>query len=160
MSKLNRLMTEALPTISFQKRLSYRTSLTEVRSLFKILNKELFNGELPIPKFQLVYRWKGYWGECSAKDDTPAAARSTCIITLVDKWVCRQWLITILAHEMCHQYQWDVAGLRRIQQGLEPIMSHGPSFFVHRDRLTMHSIPLKRSPNLGNWFKFQNLFKS
>lgn len=77
----------------------------------------------------------------------------------MDKWYCRQWLIIVLAHEMCHQYQWDVVGEKRIKQGKNPIMSHGPSFFIYRDKLAKHGIPLKRWQRMRKWFRTQNVFK-
>jgi hypothetical protein len=77
----------------------------------------------------------------------------------MDKWYSRQWLITVLAHEMCHQYQWDVQGLERLKKGKEPIMSHGPSFFVFRDKLKEHGIALKSAHSKRRWFLHQNMFK-
>jgi len=77
----------------------------------------------------------------------------------MDKWFCKQWLITVLAHEMCHQYQWDVLGYKRVKAGQKPIMSHGPSFFIFREKLAMHGIPLRRAMGVRSWFRYQNLFK-
>ena len=77
----------------------------------------------------------------------------------MDKWYCKQWLITVLAHEMCHQYQWDVQGPKRLKAGKEPMLSHGPSFFVFRDKLAKHGIALKNSHSRRRWFKHQNFFK-
>jgi len=70
-----------------------------------------------------------------------------------------QWFITTLAHEMCHQYQWDVQGIERRKIGKEPIMSHGPSFFELRDKLKKHGISLKSAHGRKRWFKHQDFFK-
>ena len=77
------IMREELPPITYQKRLCYRTDYDEVVSLYRILNKTIFNN----------------------------------------------------------------------------IMSHGPSFFVFRDKLKKHGISLKGAHSKRKWFKYQNLFK-
>ena len=50
-----------------------------------------------------------------------------------------------LAHEMAHQYQWDIDGVKRIKRGWEPLMSHGPSFFKHRKSINKYGLVLKDS---------------
>ena len=82
-----------------------------------------------------------------------------CIIRVSDKWFCKQWLITTLAHEMVHQYQWDIQGRERIKNGKEPFISHGPTFFQFRDKLAENNISLKRAHGIKGWFKHQNLWK-
>jgi hypothetical protein len=47
-----------------------------------------------------------------------------------------------MAHEMVHQFQWDILSNERQSQGLGPIMSHGPSFFAWRKPLAEYNIPL------------------
>lgn len=160
-NNLRELMKEDLPNRTFQKKLSYRTSEREVLALFNLLNKEVFSDTLPIPDIHVMARCRKYWGYCIAKSHSLSEdkKKSNCIIRLSDKWYCRQWLILILAHEMCHQYQWDVLGHQRIKEGKEPIMSHGPSFFIFREKLGKYGIPLKRALGTGQWFKHQNLFK-
>ena len=78
----------------------------------------------------------------------------------MDKWFSPQWLVTILAHEMSHQYQWDILGKQRLAEGKEKIMSHGPSFFVFKDNLAKYDIPLKTSHSQGKWFKYQSMSKT
>ena len=160
-SRLQRIMSQKLPTISAQKRLLYRTDLSEVKYLFKILNQEIFNNELSMPEFEILARCREYWGMCQAKHFMPnlSSSRSSCIIRLQDKWYCKQWLVATLAHEMCHQYQWDVISKKRIRKGIRPIMSHGPTFFVFREKLAKHGITLKRANSTNRWFKHQNLLK-
>jgi hypothetical protein len=107
-----------------------------------------------------MYRTKDYWGMCAAKHVIPLNdRRSNCIISLKDKWYCKQWLVMTLAHEMCHQYQWDILSFKRLKQGKTPLMSHGSSFFLFRDKLSKCGIPLRRTYSPKHWFTHQNLFK-
>lgn len=160
-SRLTRIMSRKLPKISAQKRLLYRTDVGEVRYLFRLINQEVFNNELATPEFEVMARCRDYWGWCEAKHDVPnlQSSRSDCIIRLSDKWYCKQWLVTTLAHEMCHQYQWDIISKKRMKKKMEPIMSHGPTFFIFRDRLAKFGISLKREAASALWFKHQNIFK-
>ena len=153
------LMLEELPPITYQKRLYYRTDHAEVVVLYKMLNRLIFNNKLIMPEIEVMPRCRKYWGMCFATINMPTKTESFCKIRLMDKWYCKQWLIAVLAHEMCHQYQWDVQGVQRLNEGKQPIMSHGPSFFVFRDKLAKHGISLKSAHSRKRWFKHQNLFK-
>jgi hypothetical protein len=154
------MMEQPLPSIGQQKRLTYRTDEQEVQRLFKMLNYYVFDSKLPTPVFEVIPRCRKYWGMCYGATMRLPYRKSSCKIRLMDKWYCKQWLINTLAHEMCHQYQWDVIGNQRLKQGKEPIMSHGPSFFIFRERLKEHGIALKTSHSKRNWYKYQNLFKT
>jgi len=156
-STIRAIMENPLPAVWHQKRLSYRTSLDEVIYCFHFLNREVFYNTLPVPEFEVKARCRDYWGYCFGygADDH----KSNVVIRLSDKWYCRQWFITTLAHEMVHQYQWDVIGKERIKRGLQPLISHGPTFFVFREHLANHGISLKTSHSTQKWFKHQNLFK-
>lgn len=156
---LHELMLEDLPSISQQKRLTYRTTHAEVTALYRLINKTIFNNKLLMPELEVAPRCREYWGLCFGSFIRPTARKSNCKIRLMDKWYCRQWLIIVLAHEMCHQYQWDVQGIERRKMGKDPIMSHGPSFFVFRDKLKKHGISLKSAHGRKRWFKHQNFFK-
>lgn len=154
------MMEQPLPSIGQQKRLTYRTDEAEVLRLYKMINWYVFDYELPTPILEVIPRCRKYWGMCYGATERHPYRRSSCKIRLMDKWYCKQWLINTLAHEMCHQYQWDVLGNQRLSQGKEPIMSHGPSFFVFRERLKEHGISLKTAHSKRRWFKHQNLFKA
>ena len=158
-SPIREIMESPLPSIGQQKRLSYRTDINEVTRLYKTLNYYIFDYQLAMPELEVLPRCRKYWGMCYGSYDIPARNRSSCKIRLMDKWYCKQWLVTTLAHEMCHQYQWDVEGVRRLNRGQQPIMSHGPSFFVFRERLKKHGICLKSAHSKRKWFRHQNLFK-
>ena len=157
-NNLKELMLEDLPSIAYQKRLSYRTDHAEVVRLYRMLNQAIFNNKLEMPEIEVMPRCRTYWGICFGSWDRIPRTRSYCTIRVMDKWFCKQWLITTLAHEMCHQYQWDVIGEQRLKQGKERLMSHGPSFYVFRDKLAKHGIPLKRHHRWRKWLKTQNIF--
>jgi hypothetical protein len=159
--KLKKYMELELPSLAFQRKQKYRTDMKEVKHLFRLLNKTIFDNKLPEPKFIIFTRSRDYWGLCEAKDFTPAlhTKHSDVTIHLSNKWFCKQWLIDVLAHEMCHQYQWDVYSRQRMKRGQEPIMSHGPSFYLFRDKLAEVGISLKRHHRMRKWFLHQNFFK-
>ena len=158
-ANLTELMRQELPPIAYQKRLLYRTDHNEVVMLYRLINKTIFDNKLKMPEIEVMARCRKYWGMCYGSYDTPTKNKSSCKIRMMDKWYCRQWLITVLAHEMCHQYQWDVQGIERRKIGKDPIMSHGPSFFVFRDKMKKHGISLKSAHGRKRWFKHQNFFK-
>lgn len=152
-------MSEKLPLISHQRKRSYKTSYDEVVEMYKVLNKTVFKNKLIMPEIIVKARCREYWGMCHSITMLPKTGKTNVKIVLNEKWYCKQWLVMTLAHEMCHQYQWDVIGPERVKAGKSPIMSHGPSFFIHRDRLEKFDIPLKRSHGTKKWFQHQNLFK-
>ena len=158
-SELYHLMCHDLPNITYQKRLSYRTSVREVMYLYRLINREVFNDKLPKPKIEVLSNCRKYWGYCIATTYEPKVNKSACLIKLSDKWYCKQWLIITLAHEMCHQYQYDIDGLKRLKEGKEPIITHGPSFFKFKKKLAKYNIPLNRSMSIKKWFLTQNHWK-
>lgn len=148
-----------LPPVYIQRRLPYRPSKSDVRHVYEQLNWLVFDNKLSMPKLVLASHCKKYWGMCIAETSMNYTG-SYCTIKLMDKWFCPQWMVTTLAHEMCHQYQWDVDGPKRARKGKDFILSHGPSFFIYRDKLAKHGISLKTSHGQRRWFKHQDLFKA
>jgi hypothetical protein len=159
-SPILEIMESPLPSIGQQKRLSYRTDINEVTRLYKMLNWYIFDYKLSMPVLEVVPRCRKYWGMCYGEEKRFPYRKSQCKIRLMDKWYCKQWLVTTLAHEMCHQYQWDIIGNERWEQGKQPIMSHGPSFFIFKETLKKHGISLKTAHSRRRWFKYQNLFRA
>jgi len=152
---LSELMEIPLPSLTEQKKLAYRPSLREVYRIYDQLNKEIFQNKLIKPEIQIGTR-RQCWGICLGFSRIRKSG-SYCIIKLSDKWYCKQWLIAILAHEMSHQYQWDILGPKRLTQGKKSLMSHGPSFFLHKNRLLKHNIPLKVAFRRSRWFAHQHI---
>ena len=155
-------MNSKLPPLSTQKRFVYRTCENEINVLFDELNFLIFDYKLPIPQFKFIKRLVKFWGVCESTDHIPNidSNNSDCIIHISEKWYCRQWLITHFAHEMVHQYQWDVISKERVRKKLKPIMSHGPSFHQFRPRFEELGMPLSGvGHSIANWWKYQDLFK-
>lgn len=156
---LKQLMSEELPSLTFQRKLSYKTNIREVKALYRLINKTIFGNRLSMPRIYVRPRLMGSWGECFGADTLERKGKSRCVITLADRWYCRQWLIMAIAHEMAHQYQWDVISKHRRKEGLPPIMSHGPTFFMWRDKMKKYGIPLKTCNDHLKWFQTQHLFR-
>lgn len=129
----------------------FRPWLCEVQELHTIINQEVFDGCLALPKFQLLrkcdigldFGWCE--GEHSHATKLNNPTKSLCTIGLMNHWPSIQWCIMILAHEMVHQWQWDVYSHERFLQKKRPIMSHGPSFLNFKPKLAEFGIPLKRT---------------
>lgn len=156
---LAELMSQELPNRTFQRKMCYLATIREVKALYRLLNKEIFSNRLSMPKIYIKPRLKGSWGECIGADTLYMPGKSRCVITLSERWYCKQWLIMSLAHEMCHQYEWDVISKHRHKQGLPPIMSHGPTFFRWKNKLKKKGIPLRRCNDHLKWFVTQQLLK-
>jgi hypothetical protein len=163
-SKAERLLkhwlSEELPSISKQKKQPFRPTIPEIKEAWKVLNVLCFNSELKMPEFSLHSR-KWWWAMCVSNSGRPIKykTKSNCEIWLSDKWFCRQWFVDTLAHEMAHQYQWDIDGVKRVKKGWDPIMSHGPTFFKHREKMKSYGIYLKIAHKNDKWFQYQCLKK-
>lgn len=152
-------MQDPLPAVSDQKRLSYRPTKAEAVRVYKLINETIFNNQLSLPAIELKSNCRKYWGMCYGEHSPIKYRKTRCRIRLMDKFYCRQWFILILAHELIHQYQWDIIGPERENIGKKRMLSHGPSFFQFRDKFIEHGIPLQISLRTKKWFKHQDLFK-
>lgn len=151
------LMRSPLPGKTEQRRLSYRPGYIDVNRAYNLLNETIFGGKLKRPQFW-IGSCRGAWGECEGGfllDGTPVCSR----IKLNDRFYSVHWFLTVLAHEMAHQWQWEIQGAKRIRRGLTPIMSHGSSFFVHKKKMSKMGIPLKTTYRSERWFEYQNIFR-
>ena len=156
---LSEIMEFPLPPVYIQKKLPYRPTKSDVRHVYNEINYHIFDHKLRTPKLILASHCKKYWGMCIA-DNIVNYTGSYCRIRMMDKWFCPQWFITTLAHEMVHQYQWDVLGPIREEQGKDWLMSHGPSFYQFKPHLHDHNISLKTAHSQRRWFIHQDLFKA
>lgn len=142
-------MKTPLPPISFQRRKGYRPTLREVKHIYKLLNKYVFDNKLVMPPIEIGI-CRTYWGICAGQH-RPTKRGTYCRIRLMDKWFCVQWLVTTIAHEMVHQYEWDVLGKK---------MTHRQSFFMWKERLNKFNIDLKTYHGQKKWFKYQDFKRS
>ena len=147
-----------LPPIPQQKKLIYRPSIEDAIHVYDALNQCIFDNQLTRPTIYLKPRCRKYWGLCYSDGELHDTG-SYCEIRLMDKWYCVQWMVTILAHEACHQAQYDLDGIKREAAGKERIMSHGPSFFEYRERMNTFNIPLKTAYRQRKWMMIQDLMK-
>ncbi len=145
---LRRLMKTPLPSIQLQRQKPYRPNIREVREIYDLINRYVFRNQLVRPPI-LLGPWKGYWGMCLGSI-YPVKRGTRCTIKLVDRYFCVQWFVSTLAHEMVHQYEWDI---------LEKEMTHRQSFFDWKDMLEYYDIPLKSWHKTGEWFKYQNIYR-
>jgi hypothetical protein len=71
--------------------------------------------------------------------------------------------MNILAHEMVHQYQWDIYRWEYLEKHGKKInektAGHGPSFFAWRDQCSQYGLTLKSAFNADKWLKYQNFSK-
>lgn len=163
---ITRYMNAELPMISEQKRLPFRPSQWEVDSMYKSINRYVFDNQLTQPEIVLG-QWPKYWGMCIWEENRQRRGSwgkqgTWCVLRLSDKWYSPQWFVTMMAHEMVHQYQWDIDRFERYDQGFDRDIegAHGPSFFAWRDALLDVGLPLKTAHRMRKWFKTQDLFKT
>ena len=151
------LMATELAPVWVQKKKPFRPDADFVNYAYKNLNRYIFDGQLVQPEIQIGTLRKA-WGWCIGAHD-PEPTGSYCKIRLMDKWYSPQWFMNTLAHEMVHQWQYDIAGPDRKAIGQQSLMSHGPSFFAWRDRFQYYGLHLKTYHHTGKWFKYQNFNK-
>lgn len=148
---LRLLMQTPLPTITEQRRRLYRPKLKDICAVYDLLNKYVFDNELIRPTITIKNTGKSL-GHCTGTDHGSE-------IILSDRWYCTQIMVITLAHEMAHQYQWDVIGKQRLAQGKKRHLGHGTTFYIHRYNLLQYDIPLKRHFKIDHWLKYQNFHK-
>ena len=145
-------MQTPLPSIAYQKNKLYKPTETAILDAHTILNAAVFNNELPIPPVKL--RQSKHYVLCHGYSETRRTPHHAELV-LNRRFHCVQWMVIILAHEMSHQYQWEVDGIIRLNEGKRPLLGHGPSFFKFRPQLKEFGIPLKTSYDSPLWLKTQ-----
>lgn len=107
----------------------FRPTIADCREAFRNINRNVFNNELRMPSFRLVYT-KAFWGECAG---VPGDV-TRCTIKMNKSFLSKRLFIYTMAHEMVHQWEWLT----------HEHMTHGPTFFVWRDQLAKYNIKLTR----------------
>ena len=121
----------------------YETNESETIDSYDLLNRYIFDNGLERPSFN-IKRTRGYWGMTDGRMNIEDEKFFVQEIILTNKFPHKAMFIATLAHEMIHQFQWEVLSPERHAQGKESIMSHGPSFFAWRKVLSEYMIPLRR----------------
>lgn len=165
---ITRYMTAGLPCISEQKRLPFRPEPYEVDALYRVINRNIFDNQLTQPDMT-VGTMKRAWGRClwlptRQRRSSWGKWGTWCQIELMDKWISPQWFCATLAHEMVHQWQWDIYRWEhRKELGREMNTesgAHGPSFHLWKQSLADWGIPLKLAHSQKRWYCSQDLFKT
>jgi SprT-like family len=158
---IRRIMEANLPSITYQRRKQFRPGPAEVTYAYNIINRHVFRGQLQRPNIR-TGRLGQAWGVCSWHDHEQLSG-SSCDIWIADKWYCPQWFMNTLAHEMVHQWQWDVYRWDHIEQHGRDIYQksggHGPSFYAWRDEFKYYGLDLKIFFRQKKWFKYQDFSK-
>jgi len=160
MNILKSIMERPLPKITFQKRKMYRPSMDETIYTYRLINYYIFDNALTMPDITLGQPQKT-WAYCLWYHELQSKG-TFCTIHLNKNWICRQWFVNVLAHEMVHQWQWDVYRPTKnpnYNKYTHKSLAHGPSFFSWRDTFAEHSMCLKRTFGQRRWFKHQNFNK-
>ena len=97
------MMAYPLPSITYQRKKSFRPTEEDIIYSYNILNKYIFNNQLVRPEITQGIIHKA-WGLCQWHHNEQATG-SYCSIRLSDKWFCSQWFLNTLAHEMVHVRQ-------------------------------------------------------
>ena len=107
----------------------FRPTIADCREVFRNINRNVFNNELKMPSFRLVYT-KAFWGECEGVlyDQTKVKMK------INKSFLSKRLFINTMAHEMVHQWEWLV----------NDNMTHGPQFFLWKDQLANYNITLSR----------------
>jgi len=164
---ISQYMNAGLPGISVQKRLPFRPQPEEVDALYRAINRHIFDNTLTQPDITIGTLQK-CWGRCNweetrQKRGSHGKPGTWCKIELYDKWIAPQWFCTTLAHEMVHQYQWDIYRWNHLEWFGKEMHTdsgaHGPSFHMWRDAFHSWGIPLKQAHGQKRWFRHQDLFK-
>ena len=154
------IMEGALPSLTYQRRKLFRPKPKDVIYAYNILNRHIFDSQLKRPEIKLQTNLPKIWGCCHWLSQKQPSG-SYCFIRLSDKWFCSQWFLNTLAHEMVHQYQWDIYRWEHLDLYDRPMFensgAHGPSFHAWRERFEYFGLNLKLSHSQRKWFKYQDL---
>lgn len=155
------IMAQPLPSITYQRRKLFRPTDSDITYAYNLINRHIFDNVLERPHIQKGVL-RGAWGLCQwLLEEQPNG--SWCTIRLSDKWFCPQWFMNTLAHEMVHQYQWDVYRWDHIEYYGRPMHmdsgGHGPSFHEWRPIFKEYGLNLKISHSQRKWFKHQDFTK-
>lgn len=114
----------------------FRPTIADCREVFRNINRNVFNNELKMPSFRLVYS-KAFWGECAGNLDD----NTKCLIKINKSFLSKRLFVYTLAHEMVHQWEWLTF----------ENMTHGPKFFLWRNEMAKYGIVLSRKYRIKHY---------
>jgi hypothetical protein len=147
-----------LPSITNQRQKQYRPDDEEIAYSYNLINRYIFDNKLYRPTIR-TGRVNHSWGICHWFNGERKWG-TFCDIWLADKWFCQQWFINVLAHEMVHQWQWDVYRFEYLERSGRDInyhsSGHGPSFYQWREKFEHYGLNLKGWFRTKRWFIYQD----
>jgi hypothetical protein len=150
-----------LPSITYQRRKYFRPSQADINYAYNAINRHVFGNQLRKPRIH-TGRVARAWGSCQWYWREQRSG-SYCDLWIADKWFCQQWFMNTLAHEMVHQWQWDIYRWdHQAVFGREPHTDsggHGPNFHAWRDEFDYYGLTLKSWFRTKKWFKYQDFRK-
>lgn len=105
-------------------------TLEDCKHWFRIINKEIFDGELVKFEEIEIRRRHGRWGECIGY--TGEDGERSCTLSLHSSLKSKQHFIQVIAHEMVHLWEYTVHGT----------MSHGALFHGWREKFEKYGLIL------------------
>lgn len=111
-------------------------TIQDCRGAFRNINRNVFNNELTMPSFRLIYT-RHFWGECTGVEGDTARVR----MKINKSFLSKRLFINTMAHEMVHQWEWLT----------NENMTHGPQFFLWREQLAKYNITLSRSYRIKHY---------
>jgi len=114
----------------------FRPTIHDCREVWTNINRNVFNGELKMPSFRLIYT-KAFWGECQGVLDDPTSVK----MKINKSFLSKRLFINTMAHEMVHQWEWLT----------NEDMTHGPQFFLWRNELEKFNITLSRAYRIKHY---------
>jgi len=142
-SPLLKIMESELPDFARCKK-GYQPTLKEAKHYYKLINRHVFENQLTPTKIR-IFRMRDCWGYCSNINNNSSEPISEILLTR--KFPCLQFFIAVLAHEMVHQFQWEIETPLRRSRGLGPVWGHGANFFRWSRKFKRVGIPLSRYGN-------------
>lgn len=134
MNTLQKIIAKPIPNKDEYWRSNYRPSQQKVAHTYNLLNKVLFKGRLVRPKIA-IYQQREVWGWANMLPGHRVD------IGINHRYPCEQFFVAVLAHEMIHQWQWEVDAVKRIKQGLRVQTCHGENFQMWKNTFEKYQIP-------------------
>ena len=123
-SQLARVMADEKASI----RKKYYPNYAELEKWWRAINREIFNGELHTPLFE-IRRRRMIFGECIGE----SLEDLTKVTLSFDTWFySRKHFIEVIIHEMVHQWEWQTHGT----------MGHGKLFYQWSPALAKYGMKL------------------